>query len=669
LGGGEFGLREILARHPEIVLTPAPLVSWVVRSVHALLRSRFGRPAGLADRDVRLLDPAAGPMNFVQEACRVALEEHRRLHGERGLRALVWGHLLVHFLGFERLAVPCHFGRWRLARFFEEQGLPLAESERISLFLTDALDAPAWQTPPPAWREGETRLPVLIGNPPWCGHSRQRSAWIRKLLHGYRLPDGREEKGYFQVDGRPLGERNPKWLQDDYVKFLRVAQWQIDQAGRGIAAYVVSHTGLDAPTFRGLRRSLLGTFDEIYALDLHGSGRRRETAPDGGPDESVFEGVAQGAAVLLLVKKPGLPRRVLRANLYGPRKAKLDALGQGSFETVSWQEIHPAAPCYLFVAEDRRREEAYRRGVPLTEIFPVRSTGVVTGRDALFVGFSRQEIEERIDGLEEDGVLAALREEPAWRQRLTPFLVRPFDLRWLLYVPRLLARPRQAVMEPFLRRRNLGLIVPRQSKEEPGALVTRWIAGHKVVSAHDVSSLFPLYLDPQGSRIANLSPGFQLRLAECYGEAPSPEAILGYVYAVLYSRPYRDHFREFLRRDFPRIPFPRCREVFDQAAELGTELIGLHLLEDERLEASAARAAESGPLLTLEVDPRIWGYCVGGYRVLQCWSLARDGRNLTRSEICRYHRAAEALRLTLEIQERLAGAYRSVQEHLRFVAG
>jgi predicted helicase len=298
--GLEEAARQRLLRG--VYATPPELTGYLVRSVDLLLRTKLGRARGLADPGVLLLDPAAGPANFLAAAWQLAAEHHRQAGGD--VAELLRDHLLPHFVGCELLASSHAEGLAvleDLAAALDPQG------EEISplLLLADALD------PPPALLD----LPfnVVLGNPPWRGHSANQGAWIEGLLHGYERPDGTWDEGYFRIDGRPLGERNSKWLHDDYVKFLRLAQWRIDQTGEGIAAFVVNHNCLEAPTFRGLRRSLLGTFDEIHVLDLHGNRRRRERAPDGRADENVFTGVAQGAALLILVKLPDLPRRVLHA--------------------------------------------------------------------------------------------------------------------------------------------------------------------------------------------------------------------------------------------------------------------------------------------------------------------------------------------------------------------
>jgi type ISP restriction-modification system protein len=671
----------IRARHHGVYATPAPLVGYLVRSVHRLLQDRLGWNAGLADPAVRLLDPAAGSMNFLRAAWRLALEAHWHRGGEAA--DLIRTHLLPHFLGIELQATLHVHGLANLSRFLGTHGYAPGAGEALPGALGDALA--------PASELLDFPANVVLGNPPWCGRSSHQGDWITALLKGYRRADGRDDGGYFRVDGRPLRERNSKWLHDDAVKFLRLAQWKIDQAGEGIAALVLPHNGLDAPTFRGLRRLLRATVDEIYTLDLHGNRRKRERSPDGGPDENVFAGIGQGVALFLLVKRQGLPQRVLRADLYGSRRSKLAALATSHVGTTGWQEVEPRSPSYLLVVADRTIEREYLRGIPLPEVFPLSSTGVITGRDSLAVALDRRSLVERLRALCREGgndlrLDAGRRQQlcrdPAWRRRIRSFLARPFDRRFLLDHDALVERPRRAAMAHMAGGTNLALVASRQARGEPGALVTRWIAGHKAVSAYDVSSLFPLHLVDGDGRVPNLAPDLLARLAECHGVMPQPDEVLGYVYAVLYDPAYRERYRTLLRQDFARIPYPAERGLFTRLAALGGELIGLHLLADERLRRPPVRLVGSlsdglgwgrRTLLNYReaegrlyvnakgsyfegIAPEVLRYGIGDHPVLARWLTARAGRALRPGESRTFCRIASALVLTIDVQTRIAEA-------------
>jgi hypothetical protein len=716
-----------LRKRRGVFYTPLPVVSYIVRSVDLLLRHRLGRPLGLADPGVRLLDPAAGTMTFVAEACRRAALTWRLERGGAAVPALIREHLLPHFFGFELMMAPYAVGHLQMSVTLASLGHRPGDDEQVRLYLTDALhreesaqttlpyvDALAHESHEADRIKQDEPICVLIGNPPWAGHSANPDAEYNKLLEGYGFADGRSDEGYFRVDGEPLGERNPKWLRDDYVKFLRFAQWKVDQNGEGIVGFVTNHGWLDGTTFRGMRRSLLRTFDEVYVLDLHGNRRRREAMPDrSGTDANVF-GIEQGVAIVLLVKRRVSPektlaRRVLRADLHGGRQSKLRWLGSRDVESTPWTEVEPQEPAWLFVRGDAAIEAEYRRGLPVPQIFQLSSAGLITGRDALVTDVDRERLRQRVKNfrrelmLREAGTdhgsdrgigawrlsperLRRAREDTAWEERITTFLVRPFDVRFIFAADYALERPREAVLRHLRRAGNLALIVPRQHKEEAGALVTDLPAGHKAVSAHDVNSVFPLWLEPAGALVGERTPNLTAKvrrlLEELYGEVPAPEEILRYVYAVLWAPSYRKRYAELLRRDFPRIPFPAEREAFDRLAALGAELIDLHLLRDPRLAESPVRFQGDGerPLakgrgarvyrpeekrvlldgedLSFEgIEIPVW-YCrIGGYQVLDRWLAARAGRRLGMEEIERFRRIVAALERTREVERRIGEVF------------
>ncbi len=286
-----------------VYYTPDPIVSYIVRSLHHILKKDFRRPYGLADESVTVLDPAAGTLTFMTEAAKVAVEEYSEHWGTGTTSEFIRNHILNNFYAFELMMAPYAVGHLKMAFLLEELGCPLQEDERFQLYLTNTLEMEELaQITLPGMksiseeshlaREVKKRQPILVilGNPPYSGQSANVGTWItNSIKHGETLVEGVKDDGYYKIDGKPLGEKNPKWLLDDYVKFIRFAQCKIEQSGQGVIGLITNHSYLDNPTFRGMRRSLMKSFDEIYILDLHGNSLKKEICPDGSKDENVFD--------------------------------------------------------------------------------------------------------------------------------------------------------------------------------------------------------------------------------------------------------------------------------------------------------------------------------------------------------------------------------------------
>ncbi len=557
-----------------VYYTPAPVASYIVRSLDHLLRTRFKCPAGLADstqielenpnpapagkggakpakkvkvHKVLLLDPATGTATFPY-----TVVDHIRAGFMRGGNAGMWpgyvrDHLLPRLFGFELLMAPYAVAHFKLGLQLAGLDLPdglrgawaydFSQDERIGVYLTNALEPPHEHTGLPLFTQFLARetaaadrvkqdLPVLVvfGNPPYSGHSANKGPWIDGLLKG-TLPDGGRAPGYYEVDGQPLGERNPKWLQDDYVKFIRWAQWRIERTGAGILAFITNHSYLDNPTFRGMRRSLMATFSDIYVLDLHGNAKKREIAPDGGKDENVFD-IQQGVAIGIFVKAPGKtgPAWVHHAELWGPRSDKYEQLAADDVRTTPWRPLAPQAPFYLFVPQDVDRLGEYERGWKATEIFPVNSAGIVSARDNLTIHWTPEEVINTVkdfvnlppETAREKYQLGSdvrdwkvqlaqddIRNNGADDSRVVEFLYRPFDVRFTYYTGQtrgFICMPRPEVMRHMLGRLNIGLIATRQTRDQWDVLVSKAICGHKSCAAYDINTLLPLYLYPEANK-------------------------------------------------------------------------------------------------------------------------------------------------------------------------
>jgi hypothetical protein len=702
-----------------VYYTPEAVVGYIVRSLHGILKSDFGKSDGLASQGVTLLDPAAGTMTFVARAAQEAVAEFETKYGGGGRKDFIRSHILKNFYAFELMMAPYAVGHLKMSFFLEELGHRLADDERMPFYLTNTLDVEELQQsrlPGFSALAEESRLAgkvkkqtpilVILGNPPYSGISSNMGDWITGLIEDYKY-----------VDGQHFGEKK-HWLQDDYVKFLRFGQWKVEQAGRGVVGMITNHGYLDNPTFRGMRQSLMRTFDEIYILDLHGNALKRETCPDGSPDKNVFD-IRQGVAIAFFVKRGGKNKTdavVRHAELYGLREAKYEWLNTHHRESTDWQELHPISPFYFFLPRNEDAGEQYSAYVTIGDIFLVKVTGIVTARDSFVFDFDKNVLLRRVGqfrdlSLTDDLVrhayelkdtrgwkLAARRKDLAnlddWRNYVVPCLYRPFDSRSLYYHPCMVDWGRPEVMRHMLAGENLALVAPKQHKDEFGALVTESIGAHKSVAAYDINYYFPLYLYPTADRgdmfvqhetserRPNLNPSVVSALAAAYGEAPTPEEIFHYIYAVLYAPTYRTKYADFLRMDFPRVPFTRDAELFGKLAALGEKLVGLHLLKSPdldppacrfegdgdgrigadrktgvRYDAAAERVYVNATQQFAPVPEAVWTYRVGGYQVCGKWLKDRKGRRLEVDDIRTYCRIVTALGRTIELQREIDALY------------
>jgi len=457
-------------RQRGVYYTPEPVVSYIVHSLHKILKEKFGKPDGLADKGVTLLDPAAGTMTFVAKAAQQAVKEFVEKYGTAGRISFIRDHILKNFYAFELKMAPYAIGHLKMGFFLEELGYRLADDERGKFYLTNTLEMEELeQTQFPILSslaeesrlagevKRETPILVILGNPPYFGHSANRSKWILEQI-----------KEYKKIDGKPLGERNPKWLNDDYVKFLRFAQWKIEQAGLGVVGMITNHGYLDNPTFRGMRQSLMRTFDEIYVLDLHGNAEKHERVPEevqqtegiDKRDENIFD-ITLGVAIAFFIKYgdnramsvSGQKEQatIHHADLWGRRERKYRWLETHDVFNTPWQKVHPTSPFYLFVPQDESLSNIYNTFIPIPEIFPIHSVGIVTARDRLTICwtpdeiwhtvtvFSRMDPELARQGYKLGDRVSTERIKKAQkdildsgpnRKCIVPILYRPFDVRY-----------------------------------------------------------------------------------------------------------------------------------------------------------------------------------------------------------------------------------------------
>ena len=736
-----------------VYYTPEPVVKYIVRSVHRILKEEFDKPLGLADSSVTVLDPAAGTLTFIAEAFKLAVSEYGSKYGRGDIRGFIKDHLLQNFYAFELMMAPYAIGHLKMGFVLEELGYKLPADERFQLYLTNSLEMEKpeqTELPGMASLSEESHMAgtikkdedvlVIIGNPPYSVNSYNTGEWIDRLLkEGYTHENGNEDDGYYRVDGKPLGERNPKMLQDDYVKFIRFAQWKIDQLGHGIVSMITNHGYLENPTFRGMRKSLMHSFDEISLLDLHGNARKKETAPDGSRDENVFD-IQQGVAVHIMVKNQELQKRVQKADLYGLQEEKYEWLQENQLQSNAYEEINPQSPFYLFTDLDYDLGKRYQQYIRVTDLFPVYSTGIKTHRDEFVADFDENALRRRISTFldtnrsdEEVRTLyhlhdnrdwklskkrRAIQRDPYWRECFTNILYRPFDIRHIFYHQDAIDFGREEIMQHYLTGDNLGLVSVRQVAEEQfnHSLLTDTLVDTRVMfSSRGAGYTFPLYLYPNPDSEINNSPrgGSTLMmvfekdaeyaewqpninkeyynlLENTYGKRPSPEKVLYYTYGVLYAPAYRQTYAEFLKSDFPRIPFTRDDDLFTRLAESGKELADLHLMRSDKLNDPMARFQGDGNNVIAKskkvgrdyrpdeervyinedgqyfegIQEEVWNCQIGGYQVLDKWLYDRRERRLGNEEIQHYCRIVTALYHTLDLQKRIDEVYPAVEENV-----
>jgi len=735
--------------------TPESVVKFIVRAVDDILKSEFNLAQGLADTSktkicipeqgsgngkkiekevhkVQILDPACGTGTFLAEVLRHVYENHfKNMQG--AWPGYVEDHMIPRLNGFEILMASYAMAHLKLDMLLRETGHVSEKDRRFHIYLTNSLEEhhPDTGTLFASWLSAEANeanhikrdapIMVILGNPPYSGESANKGRWIEKLMEDYKKEPGGREK---------LKEKNSKWINDDYVKFLRYGQHFIEKNGEGILAFINPHGYLDNPTFRGMRWNLLKTYDKIYTVDLHGNSKKKEVCPDGSKDENVFD-IMQGVSISIFVKtgkkKEDEPGRVFHFDLYGKREEKYAFLRKNHIKQIAFKKLPNAKPDYFFVQKNFDLRKIYSRGFSVSELFPVNSVGIVTARDnftihetkemvkQIICDFVNLETEEarRKYRLGEDArdwkvhlAQEDLRESNLNEKNICRISYRPFDVRWTYYTGNskgFHCMPRGQVMQHFLKGKNVGLITNREQKQ--GKKLSIFLSD-LITDSHMVDNIgyfFPLWLYPENGvleskdagpeRIPNLNMKIVAQIAKGIDLTFTPEKektkgtfapidILDYIYAVLHSPSYRETYREFLKIDFPRVPYPDDAKTFWKLVRFGSELRTLHLLENPKTEQFITTYPQPGDnVITrcagkkdFEITDRkkqtgrvwindtqyfegvpiiAWEFYIGGYQPAQKWLKDRKGRKLDFADILHYQKIIAALMETDSIMEKI----------------
>lgn len=675
---------------------------------------------------VQILDPATGTGTFLAQ---VVKHIHKKFEGQQGIWSnYVETHLLPRLNGFELLMASYAMAHLKLDLLLTETGYKPTNNQRLRVYLTNSLEEshPDTGTLFSNWLSTEaneanhikrdTPVMCVIGNPPYSGISSNNGKWISKLIEDYKY-----------VDGVHFNERK-HWLNDDYVKFLRYGQHFIEKNGSGILAFINPHGFLDNPTFRGMRWNLLKTYDKIYTIDLHGNSKKKETAPDGSADINVFD-IEQGVSINLFVKtgkkKASQLGKVFHFDLYGKREFKYDFLLNNSLKTVNYSELKPTKPYLFFIPKSDVGIEDYNSGFKVNELFNSNTVGFVTANDGLNVSFNRKEHQTKIKDLLE-------LEENSWRSKynrkkdsrdwtyptakkdaienyndinLRIFDYRPFDSRFTLYSGRsrgLYSSPQPKIMQHLFTGNNLGITLCKQYKA--GDTYQHIFITNKAIESSfvsnktsEITSILPLYLYPAVSgqqtisqsteRTPNLNPEIVKQIAQnlvlTFTNEPidyaqdetrstfAPIDILDYIYAVLHSPQYREKYKEFLKIDFPRVPYPKHATKFWQLVTLGKQIREIHLLESPEVENYITQYPIDGDNVVTKptykdgkvyinqtqyfnnVPQVAWEFYIGGYQPAQKWLKDRKDRKLEFEDILHYQKIIVALTQTNNLMQQI----------------
>ena len=732
--------------------TPQPVVGFIVRAVDEILQKEFGLAEGLADYSmiekevaveqssdkrtsdgmkhekrkfhrVQILDPATGTGTFLAE---VVNQIYDRYRDQQGIwQQYVEQHLLPRLNGFEILMASYAVAHIKLDMLLSETGYQHNSNKRLQVYLTNSLEESNNEprTLFSQWLSREATeanvikrdypVMVMIGNPPYSGESQNKGKWITHLMDDYK----KEPSGSGKVG-------NTKWLNDDYVKFIRLAQFFVERNDTGVIGFINPHGFLDGLTFRGMRWNLLKTFDSIYTINLHGNSKRSEIGEDGEKDENVFD-IQQGVSINFFIKTGKKSKEelghVFYKDLYGLRQSKYDYLQKHTLEDVDYLELHPQAPNYFFVPKNFDLEEEYKSYFKLDELFIQNAVGICSKRDSIafqgnkknlenilkdYVELSESEVKDKyhIDSESADNKIcvaqANVKKYGLSEKYITEACYRPFDKKYTYLSPSkgFLARPVYPIMQHLLKE-NIALGVCKQSATDlPWKLV---LATSKPADMCYVSGrtreggyFFPLYIYEENmgkeERFVNFNKDLYEKIAEglnylpCYEDnlrvdpisdyngVLYPQDLFDYIYAVLHSPSYRERYKEFLKIDFPRIPYPTNWEKYRDLVEKGEELRLLHLMEDlpsktgitfpvaGSLQVDCYRWQDNRVYINADqyfedVPESAWNFYIGGYQPAQKWLKDRKGLTLSFEDVRHYQHIIYVLQQTERIMREIDG--------------
>ena len=693
----------------EILKTDFGLVKGFADTFKITVKTKEQGQGKLIEKEVhkvQILDPATGTGTFLAE---VVKHIHTDFVGQKGIWShYVENHLLPRLNGFEILMASYAMAHLQLDLLLTETGYKPTQNQRLRVFLTNSLEEyhPDTDTLFANWLSDEanqanrikrdTPVMCVIGNPPYSVSSNNKGAWIEGLTADYK---------------KDLNERNIQPLSDDYIKFIRFGQHFVDKNGEGILAFITNNSFIDGIIHRQMRKHLLESFDSIYVIDLHGNAKKKEVNLDGSADQNVFD-IMQGVSINIFVKtgkkKAKQLAKVKHFDLRGKREFKYETLTQNTLKSLEWNELQPNEPNYFLVKKDFDESGMYEKGFKTDELFGQNASGITTERDNITIHFEEstlksvlndfkikdpEEIRIKYDG-KPDGrdwkFLTAKQDVLRQQGQICSINYRPFDIRKTYYTGKskgFMAYPRNEIMKHFVKNENLGLITKRgfDNKYSAVCFVVKNIADRRGWSSPGMQGaecIFPLYLYPEQKtqlnfgenteRTPNLNSEIINNIEDNLGlkftnekektvGSFAPIDVLDYIYAVLHSPTYREKYKEFLKIDFPRVPYPKDVSAFWQLVQLGGEIRQIHLLESPAVEKYITQYPEDGDNVVGKikyegervyinesqyfdsVPVTAWNFYIGGYQPAQKWLKDRKDRVLDFEDILHYQKIIVAL--------------------------
>ena len=756
-----------------VYYTPQSVVDFIINSIDLILKKDFNKVKGFGDAlnqkdSITLLDFATGTGTFLLDSFRKALSYYDKNSAKYKPEELI-----NKFYGFEFMIAPYTIAHLKLSQTLKEEfNYNLSDNERLNIFLTNTLETinikeekekfsilvDLIKETELAQETKDKNILIITGNPPYSGASANKGIFEEEIRSEYKDSLEKEPLAIIR-NGKIEKEKNPKWLLDDYVKFIRFAEMKLNkQKEGGIFGFISNNSFLDNPTFRGMRYSLLKSFDKIYILDLHGNVRKKEISPDGSKDENVFD-IMQGVSINIFIKNAknqnnnvavahcvngskksaqGVTTpcysenkalaKVYHYDLFGKREDKYKFLFDNNLDNIEWKELKFEAPFFLFIPQNEIIKSEYDRGISVKDMFRISGVGITTAHDDFVIDADKEkllqkfndfknsypnsdELHKKFNVAKKDGwdILKGwknIQEDNDLNKYIQKIAYRPFDTRYIFYEDKLVWRCVRDIMvhfSPSLRRQslkqsneienidchadksarndnNIGLVCSRQviSQSFNHSFITEMVMEMCYISnkTKEGNYIFPLYIyDTENVRkilreeneevggmfedikhfenkvrIENFTPKFRKFINEKYGEI-KPEEILGYIYAILFHKEYRKKYLDFLKIDFPKIPFVESKDYFLKFAKLGEELYNLHLgnlkiqkevgepmfkdnkNKNEKIVKAIYNENEKDlfvneSLYFKNVDKEVWEYKIGGYQVLDKYLKSHKNENI-----------------------------------------